>query len=326
VKLLDHFSNKDMLASIAALCYNNSTTVVQTLNSIIQQTYDKIELIIIEDCSKDATAELIKEWLTVHQTKMEIRFIQNEQNKGLLSGVKRFIDMANGQVLLIFSGDDIYEKTRIANVVNAFEKASPEYGFLYSDAKVIDVNSNIISNSYLDHFNLHIPGTDDIYEKLLESNFIPALTLAYRRECILKIKDTIDPNLLFEDYQMTILSSKSHKALFLKTNDVCYRVHGTSIMNTRYMDVFRDKIYFLLCELTLLPKGTTRSNLKKIIRKEMNQFLKFKQGNFTEKDLALAKKAGELGFYFPSFFIRNVNKNRLLTSLLYRSFNFYSKF
>lgn len=314
-----------MLISISVLCYNNSKTIVHTLNSIAEQTYPEIELIIIDDCSKDATVELIKEWLGEHQNKMEILFIQNEQNKGLLSGVKRFIDVANGQVLFIFSGDDLYEKTRIANVVNAFEKASPEYGFLYSDTKVIDENGNIISNSYLDHFNLHVPDSDDLYEKLLESNFIPAVTLAYTRDCILKIKDAIDPNLLFEDYQMTILSSKSYKAIFLKTNDLCYRVHSTSIMNTRSMDVFRDKIYFLMSELHGLPKGVIQSKLRKVIGENLVQYIKFRQGNFTEKDIVLAQKAGSLRFYFPSFFIRNLGKNRLINSVLYRCFNFYTR-
>lgn len=314
-----------MFVSIGVLCYNNSSTVVQTLDSIKGQSHNLKEVIIIDDHSKDNSVETINEWLNQNGKTLDVTFIKNEQNAGIVAGIKKVIGLAKGDIVCFIAADDVYEFSRIENIAKAFNNNADEFGLLYSDAKIIDINGDILSNSYLEYFKLKAPGSGNLYDRLLENNFIPALSLAYRKKVLLEIKDDIDSGLFFEDYQMTILSSRFYKALFLETNDVCYRVHGTSTMNTRGMEVMRDKIYFLLSELSFLPKGETRSKLKKNVRKELIQFLKFKQGNFTEKDLALAEKANTQRFYFPSFFIKNIGKNKLLNSLLYRYFNFYAK-
>jgi glycosyltransferase involved in cell wall biosynthesis len=65
------------LVSVICLAFNHEKFVVETLESVIQQKYQPIELIIVDDCSLDATKSEIKNWLTAHP---EVQFIVNEIN------------------------------------------------------------------------------------------------------------------------------------------------------------------------------------------------------------------------------------------------------
>ena len=51
------------LVSIIALCYNHASYLEETLDSIIEQTYPNIQLIILDDCSSDNSVELINAWI-----------------------------------------------------------------------------------------------------------------------------------------------------------------------------------------------------------------------------------------------------------------------
>ena len=59
------------LVSVIALSYQSAETIIETLNSIYEQTYSRIELIICEDCSNDGTNEICKNWLDMNSARFE---------------------------------------------------------------------------------------------------------------------------------------------------------------------------------------------------------------------------------------------------------------
>ena len=67
------------LVTIICLSYNHEKFVVETLNSVVNQNYSPIELIIVDDYSTDATKSIIEDWLLSHS---DVRFIANEVNLG----------------------------------------------------------------------------------------------------------------------------------------------------------------------------------------------------------------------------------------------------
>lgn len=62
------------LVSVAVVTYNSSKTVLETLDSIYNQTYPNLELIVSDDCSPDNTVEICREWIAGHSR----RFIRTE--------------------------------------------------------------------------------------------------------------------------------------------------------------------------------------------------------------------------------------------------------
>ena len=75
---------KNPLVSVVVMTYNSSKYVLETLDSIYNQTYLNIELIITDDCSTDKTFELCNKWLLQHQNRfIRIEFITNDINTGI---------------------------------------------------------------------------------------------------------------------------------------------------------------------------------------------------------------------------------------------------
>ena len=72
------------LVSIVMLCFNHEKFVVEALEGVLAQTYSPLDIIIVDDCSQDQTANLIAAKLARIPNRSDIRFIRNSVNKKLL--------------------------------------------------------------------------------------------------------------------------------------------------------------------------------------------------------------------------------------------------
>ncbi|MCF0128681.1 MAG: glycosyltransferase family 2 protein [Pseudobutyrivibrio sp.] len=102
--------------------YNCEAYVTEAVESILNQTYDNYELIIVNDCSKDNTLEIINELAARDE---RIRVVSNEINSGVAASLNRGLELAKGDYILRMDGDDIAVSNRIELQV-AFMEAHPE--------------------------------------------------------------------------------------------------------------------------------------------------------------------------------------------------------
>ncbi|WP_303813338.1 glycosyltransferase family A protein, partial [Apibacter mensalis] len=85
------------LVSIVAINYNNSKHLVETLDSIDQQTYKNIELIIVDDCSTDDSVKKIDQWLLTYNKPFQ--FIKHIENKGICKTINDGYKVAKGKYI-----------------------------------------------------------------------------------------------------------------------------------------------------------------------------------------------------------------------------------
>lgn len=96
------------LVSVGVITYNSAKTVLETLESVFCQTYDKVELIISDDGSRDNTVEVCRDWLNSHQNRFcRSLIIESEMNTGIAANGNRFMAAAQGEWLKGIAGDDI---------------------------------------------------------------------------------------------------------------------------------------------------------------------------------------------------------------------------
>lgn len=110
------------LVSVVMCVYNGENFISEAIRSILEQTYNKLELIIIDDCSSDKTESIIKSY-----NDSRIRYIKNEVNKGIFYSANIGLRNSSGKYIARIDADDIAHKDRIREQV-AFMEQHPDIG------------------------------------------------------------------------------------------------------------------------------------------------------------------------------------------------------
>jgi len=108
-----------MKVSIITACFNSAETIQNTFDSIRNQTYNNIELIVIDGASNDGTLDIIE------SNKDIISKMVSEPDQGLYDAMNKGINIANGDIVAILNSDDIFPSDDvIANVINKFQETN----------------------------------------------------------------------------------------------------------------------------------------------------------------------------------------------------------
>ena len=101
----------NVLVSVVVLTYNSSTTIIETLNSVKEQTYSNIELIITDDASSDTTIDICRQWLDLNgKYFFNFCLITVEFNTGLPANCNRALNASKGEWIKFIAGDDSLKK------------------------------------------------------------------------------------------------------------------------------------------------------------------------------------------------------------------------
>ena len=155
------------LVSIITPCYNAERFIRETIGSVISQTYANWEMIIIDDCSKDSSAEIIKEYAAKDS---RIKYLKTEKPSGSPTLPRNIgIQNAQGRYIAFLDADDIYCPNKLENQLK------------YFDEKVAIVFSNYEKIRFDGSRNNRIITAPNIvtYSKLLQSGYIGCCTMIY---------------------------------------------------------------------------------------------------------------------------------------------------
>lgn len=128
-------SNINPKVSIIMGIYNCEDTLSESIESVINQTYDNWELIMCDDCSKDKTYEIAKRYSNMYHKKIKV--IKNEKNLTLGPTLNRCLEYADGDYIARHDGDDLYQKNKLEKQVK-FLKNNKEYDLVGTGMKVFD--------------------------------------------------------------------------------------------------------------------------------------------------------------------------------------------
>jgi len=133
----------EILVSIIIPVYNGEKFLKETIESCLNQTFvEKIEIIIVDDCSKDDSVKIIKGLLSPH-----IRFIQNDINLGLMKTNNKAVEMARGKYLLFLGHDDVLVPKHVEIM---FSELDENTAILHCNANLINENNKIFGRGVND--------------------------------------------------------------------------------------------------------------------------------------------------------------------------------
>lgn len=120
------------LVSVIIPVYNHENYVTQALKSVWEQSYSNLEIIIIDDGSKDKSCakieELIGPWQALKKSGRQLTFIK-QSNQGAHKTINKGLSLAEGEYLTILNSDDYYALNRIEVLVDQLKKQKGEWGF-----------------------------------------------------------------------------------------------------------------------------------------------------------------------------------------------------
>jgi glycosyltransferase involved in cell wall biosynthesis len=240
------------LVSIAAINYNNAQYIIDTLDSINGQTYPNIELIIVDDCSTDNSVELIKGWLK--GCTRQYKFICHEENKGVCVACNTGLKNSTGKYFSAIGTDDSLIREKIDKQVDLLEATGNEVGALYSDAYLMDVNGAPLEGFFIqNHRQFSTNPSGNIYQTLLQGNYLPAMSLLIKRS-VLEDIGVFDEGLVYEDYDMWLRIARKYEIIFSDFVSVKYRIRpgslSSTITNWNYSDA---KIFLKHANTGILP-------------------------------------------------------------------------
>jgi glycosyltransferase involved in cell wall biosynthesis len=104
------------LVTIITVVYNNDNYLAETINSVLAQSYDNIEYIIVDGGSTDRTLNIICQY------EAKIDYWISESDRGLYDAMNKGIALANGEIIGILNSDDLYFPDTVNTVVKAYQK------------------------------------------------------------------------------------------------------------------------------------------------------------------------------------------------------------
>lgn len=125
------------LVSIVTPSFNCARYIEETIRSILDQDYPKIEYIIVDGASQDNTVEILQKY------NERIQWI-SESDKGMYDAINKGFTMAKGEILTYINADDLYySKGAVRNIVNEFMK-KPSVDFVFGHCAFIDVTGKVL--------------------------------------------------------------------------------------------------------------------------------------------------------------------------------------
>lgn len=178
-----------MKVSILLPVYNSETTIQETIDSILCQTYSDFELVIINDGSSDKSEQIIGQY-----SDKRIRYYKNEQNKGLIYTLNRGLDLCNGEYIARIDADDIMLPTRLEKQTN----------YMDTHPHIIASGSSTIRFNGIHKEKIYTPPLTpkEIQHKILLGSPIPHPSAIIRKETLIKYNIRYDYNYIHaEDYK-----------------------------------------------------------------------------------------------------------------------------
>ena len=195
------------LVSVICLCYNHSKYVIESLESVLSQSYANIELIIVDDASRDDSQEVIQTFLEKHP---QIKFIPLSTNIGNCRAFNIGWQASSGDYVIDLAADDILLPERISVGVDCFLNVGSEYGVHFGDARIIDGKGNLLGEHLTDsYFHGSVP-EGILFSTLLSKYFINPATMMYSKP-LLDYLGGYDESLAYEDFDLWVRSSKEFK-------------------------------------------------------------------------------------------------------------------
>lgn len=224
------------MISVCIATYNGEEFIEQQLNSVLSQLNQLDEVVIVDDCSKDNTVEIIN-----HFHDIRINLIRNKKNKGPIKSFEIALKSCRGDFIFLADQDDCWMKNKVAKVMECFN--STKCGLIVHDAKVTDEDLRVTENSW-NKYN-HNRFTNKLLCTIIKNPFTGA-NMAFRREILSEVLP-FSTNVMHDWWIGAVCQKKKINIYIIRESLMLYRRHGGNVTGYSHnvKKMFLNRIYLL---------------------------------------------------------------------------------
>ncbi len=197
---------QEKFVSIIIPTYNRSELIQKAIKSILDQTYQHFEIIVVDDASTDNTEDVINGY-----DNPKIRYVKLKENKGQCFARNRGIEQSKGDFIAFLDSDDEWLPNKLKEQIEVFEKGSEKLGAVYGN--VYEYNM-VTKTKELYTYKFY---RGDIYEHIINGFCPPTPSLfLVKKEAILKVGMFDESLLTFVDFDLWLRISKEYEYDFVE--------------------------------------------------------------------------------------------------------------
>jgi glycosyltransferase involved in cell wall biosynthesis len=208
------------LVSVIMPTYNREVLLVEAVDSVIEQSYEHWELIIVDDGSVDNTAAVVNDRYGKDE---RIKYI-HQPNQGQSVARNNGVEFSSGEYIAFLDSDNLWDANRLREGVSVLQE-NPEVGLCYADVIYIDANSDEIHRINMPRY------TGFVFPKLIVDNFVSMNTVMVRRAVLPSLRPFNQKNRLDEDYELWLDMSVKNQYFYIPKYLAYYRIEGERISN-----------------------------------------------------------------------------------------------
>lgn len=187
---------KEPLISVIIPVYNGEKFISKSLESVINQTINKLEIIVIDDGSTDSSEEIIRKYTEKYDN---IIFAKNTENRGIPYTRNKGLKMAKGDYIAFLDQDDLWLSQKLEIQLNYFEKLkNKNTGLIFSDILYTDDEGFLCKKTWPSYVAQKIDFLNWSNRKVIKNLFIyyciPTITAIFKSEVLKKV-GYLDENL-----------------------------------------------------------------------------------------------------------------------------------
>jgi len=216
--------------------YNHEKYIAKAIESVLNQTFGDLELVIVDDCSTDASPDIIKQYA---QRDPRVRAFFHRENLGIARTLNDCLNEAQGKYIGFIGSDDLWLPYKLQRQLNLMK--GNEDKILWSSGKVIDSNGTPTGQKVSDIIGVAPKRSGNLFQDLLIEDFVFGQSVLLKTEYAREVG--FDENFRFvNDHLFFINLAKKHEFLYDPTDLALYRIHGRNTTALHYETWYRERI------------------------------------------------------------------------------------
>jgi glycosyltransferase involved in cell wall biosynthesis len=224
------------LVSVVVTSYNHAKFLARRMDSLLQQTYQDIEILVIDDCSTEGNAEILQ----AYQSHPNVRLLFNKRNAGLVPAMNQGIELTSGEFVLIAQCDDDCDPRMIERLADAL-KTHPTAGMAFCRSQLVGENDEVLGDDFSPRessFRTRC-ATDTLVSGaemsrfLLHSCVIPNMSaLMLRRDCLAAVGSLSSDFVVCVDWDYFLRVTARYDVAYVAEPLNRFRQHRSTLRST----------------------------------------------------------------------------------------------